>query len=88
MLDTAGRLAIQRRADGPKLPACVQTWLKPVRDPAGCRCHDRSGRRDHVAKEFDEKVGITGIMMTRIDGDARGGAAMSMKRVLPASRSN
>ncbi|CAG0907305.1 unnamed protein product [Cyprideis torosa] len=35
----------------------------------------------NVAKEFDDKVGITGIMMTRIDGDARGGAAMSMKAV-------
>ena len=32
-----------------------------------------------VAREFKEKVGITGIVLTRVDGDARGGAALSMK---------
>jgi signal recognition particle subunit SRP54 len=35
----------------------------------------------NVAKAFDEKVGITGIVLTRIDGDARGGAALSMRAV-------
>jgi signal recognition particle subunit SRP54 len=35
----------------------------------------------NTAKAFDEKVGLTGIMLTRVDGDARGGAAMSMKAV-------
>ena len=34
-----------------------------------------------VAKEFNEKVGITGIILTRIDGSARAGAALSMKMV-------
>ncbi len=34
-----------------------------------------------VAKEFKEKVGITGIVLTRIDGSARAGAALSMKMV-------
>ena len=34
-----------------------------------------------IAKEFDEKVGITGIVLTRVDGDARGGAALSMRAV-------
>ena len=34
-----------------------------------------------VAKEFNEKVGITGIVLTRIDGSARAGAALSMKMV-------
>lgn len=32
-----------------------------------------------VAESFDKKVGITGIVLTKLDGDARGGAALSMK---------
>jgi signal recognition particle subunit SRP54 len=35
----------------------------------------------NMAKEFDEKVGVTGIVLTRVDGDARGGAALSMRAV-------
>ena len=35
----------------------------------------------NVAKEFNEKVGITGIVLTRIDGSSRAGAALSMKMV-------
>jgi signal recognition particle subunit SRP54 len=34
-----------------------------------------------VAKHFDEAVGITGIVLTKLDGDARGGAALSMRSV-------
>ena len=34
-----------------------------------------------IAKEFHEKIGITGIILTRVDGDGRGGAALSMKQV-------
>lgn len=34
-----------------------------------------------VAREFNEKVGVTGIVLTRIDGSARAGAALSMKMV-------
>ncbi len=35
----------------------------------------------NVAKEFDAVVNLSGIILTRIDGDARGGAALSMKHV-------
>jgi len=35
----------------------------------------------NIAKNFEEKIGITGIVLTRIDGDARGGAALSMRSV-------
>lgn len=35
----------------------------------------------NVAGEFLDQVGITGIVLTRVDGDARGGAALSMKAV-------
>ncbi|GGD38039.1 signal recognition particle protein [Sinisalibacter lacisalsi] len=34
-----------------------------------------------VAQEFDAKVGITGVVLTRMDGDGRGGAAFSMRAV-------
>ena len=35
----------------------------------------------NIATEFDANIGITGIILTRIDGDSRGGAALSMKYV-------
>jgi len=35
----------------------------------------------NVAKEFDNNVGISGVVLTRMDGDGRGGAALSMKAV-------
>ena len=35
----------------------------------------------NVAKEFDAAVSLSGIILTRVDGDARGGAALSMKHV-------
>lgn len=35
----------------------------------------------NVARAFDERLGITGIVLTRVDGDGRGGAALSMRAV-------
>jgi signal recognition particle subunit SRP54 len=35
----------------------------------------------NLAKNFDERVGLTGIVLTRMDGDGRGGAALSMRYV-------
>jgi signal recognition particle subunit SRP54 len=35
----------------------------------------------NLARSFDERVGLTGIVLTRIDGDGRGGAALSMRAV-------
>ncbi len=35
----------------------------------------------NVAKEFDEKVGLDGVILTKVDGDSRGGAALSVKAV-------
>ncbi len=34
-----------------------------------------------VAKEFDGKIGVTGVVLTRLDGDGRGGAALSMRAI-------
>src|ERR1700761_9352597 len=35
----------------------------------------------NLAKSFDQRVGLTGIVLTRVDGDGRGGAALSMRAV-------
>ena len=35
----------------------------------------------NLAKSFDDRVGITGLVLTRVDGDGRGGAALSMRAV-------
>ena len=35
----------------------------------------------NLARSFNERVGITGIVLTRVDGDGRGGAALSMRAV-------
>src|SRR5262249_52611051 len=34
-----------------------------------------------TARAFDERLGLTGIVLTRVDGDGRGGAALSMRAV-------
>jgi signal recognition particle subunit SRP54 len=78
MLDTAGRLSIDK-----ELMDEVAAISKLAKPSETLLVVDAMTGQDavNVAKEFDEKVGITGIMMTRIDGDARGGAAMSMKAI-------
>ncbi len=35
----------------------------------------------NVARSFNERVGVTGIVLTRVDGDGRGGAALSMRAI-------
>jgi signal recognition particle subunit SRP54 len=35
----------------------------------------------NLAREFNQKIGVTGMVLTRVDGDARGGAALSMRAV-------
>lgn len=78
MLDTAGRLSIDQ-----ELMSEVAEISKISKPAETLLVVDAMTGQDavNVAKEFDEKVGITGIMMTRIDGDARGGAAMSMRGI-------
>jgi signal recognition particle subunit SRP54 len=38
----------------------------------------------NVAKQFQERIGLSGIVLTRIDGDGRGGAALSMRAITGA----
>ncbi len=78
IFDTAGRQEIDERlvAELKRLHEFVQpqeTLL--VADAA-------TGQQAvSVAKHFNEAVGITGIILTKLDGDARGGAALSMRAV-------
>lgn len=78
MLDTAGRLAIDEELMNEV--AAVSKLANPVEK---LLVADAMTGQDAVtiAQSFDEKVGITGIVLTRIDGDARGGAALSMRAV-------
>ncbi len=75
ILDTAGRLAIDEELMDEV--AAVKKLAKPTET---LLVADAMTGQDAVntAKAFDDKMGITGIMLTRVDGDARGGAAMSM----------
>ena len=78
LLDTAGRLAIDE-----ELMAEVAAVRDAVKPRESILVADAMTGQDavNVAKAFQEKVGITGIALTRVDGDARGGAALSMKAV-------
>ncbi|GBD44263.1 Signal recognition particle protein [bacterium HR40] len=77
-LDTAGRLHVDEE---------LMAELVAVRDLARpaeiLLVADALTGQDavNVARTFDERVGITGIVLTRLDGDARGGAALSMRAV-------
>ena len=78
MLDTAGRLAIDE-----ELMAEVAAVRDAVNPHESLLVADAMTGQDAVtiAKSFKEKVGVTGIVLTRIDGDARGGAALSMRAI-------
>ena len=78
MLDTAGRLQIdqvlmQEVADVAAIVTPRETLLV-VDGLTGQVAVE-------VAQEFDAKIGISGVVLTRMDGDGRGGAALSMRAV-------
>ncbi|MGB0086034.1 MAG: signal recognition particle protein [Rhodomicrobiaceae bacterium] len=78
MLDTAGRLHIDE---------ALMAETEEIRDTA--RPHETLLVADaltgqdavNLARTFDERIGVSGIVLTRIDGDGRGGAALSMRAV-------
>jgi signal recognition particle subunit SRP54 len=78
ILDTAGRLHID---------AALMTELEAIRERV--RPHETLLVADaltgqdavNLARTFHERVGLSGIVLTRIDGDGRGGAALSMRAV-------
>ncbi|AUR05218.1 signal recognition particle subunit FFH/SRP54 (srp54) [Phaeobacter inhibens] len=78
MLDTAGRLQIDE---------VLMQEVEDVRDVVSPRetllvVDGLTGQvAVEVAEEFDAKIGISGVVLTRMDGDGRGGAALSMRAV-------
>lgn len=78
ILDTAGRLSIDDELMAEA--AAVRDAVKPHES---LLVVDAMTGQDAVntAQQFEQKIGITGIVLTRIDGDARGGAALSMRAV-------
>ncbi|MGE3332578.1 MAG: signal recognition particle protein [Rhodospirillaceae bacterium] len=78
IFDTAGRLTIDEIMMAEV--AAVRDVVKPHET---LLVTDAMIGQDAVttAQSFNEKVGITGIVLTRVDGDARGGAALSMRAI-------
>jgi signal recognition particle subunit SRP54 len=78
VLDTAGRLAIDQ-----ELMSEVAEIRNVVAPAETLLVADAMGGQDavNIASEFNTKIGITGIVLTRVDGDSRGGAALSMRSV-------
>jgi signal recognition particle subunit SRP54 len=76
ILDTAGRLAIDDD---------LMSELEEIRDATSpvetLLVLDAMTGQDAVRSggEFNDRIGITGIVLTKMDGDARGGAALSMR---------
>lgn len=78
MIDTAGRLHIDE-ALMDELRA-IKTEMKPIET---LFVADAMTGQDAVksATEFHNQIGISGVILTKMDGDARGGAALSIKEV-------
>ena len=78
ILDTAGRLHIDE-----EMMAELQEIKENVDVHQTLLVVDAMTGQDavNVAKDFDEKVGIDGVILSKMDGDSRGGAALSIKAV-------
>ena len=78
ILDTAGRLHIDK-----DMMAELQEIKETVTVHQTILVIDAMTGQDavNVAKEFNEKAGIDGVIVTKLDGDTRGGAALSVKAV-------
>lgn len=78
LVDTAGRLQVDDE---------LMAELARVRDAVGpvellLVADSMTGQKAvDIAKAFDEKIGLTGVVLTKFDSDARGGAALSLKTV-------
>ncbi|MBO5209500.1 MAG: signal recognition particle protein [Lachnospiraceae bacterium] len=78
ILDTAGRLHIDE-----EMMAELQEIKANVEVHQTLLVVDAMTGQDavNVAKDFDDKVGIDGVILSKMDGDSRGGAALSIKAV-------
>ncbi len=78
IIDTAGRLHLDEEMM--KEIKKISDIAKPVETLFVADAMTGQGA-DNIAKEFHEKVGISGVILTKFDSDARGGAAISLKSV-------
>jgi signal recognition particle subunit SRP54 len=78
ILDTAGRLHVDE-----ELMAELQEIKQRTSPSDILLIADAMAGQDavKVAEEFHEQIGITGLILTKLDGDARGGAALSVREV-------
>ncbi len=78
IIDTAGRLHIDE-----ELMEEIQNIHQAVNPDEVLLVLDSMTGQDavNVASDFDERLGITGVILTKLDGDARGGAALSIRAV-------
>ena len=78
MLDTAGRTTLDEAMMGEATEV-----RRAVNPHEVLLVADALTGQDAVnlARSFDERVGLTGIVLTRVDGDGRGGAALSMRAI-------
>lgn len=78
LIDTAGRLHIDEN-----LMDELKQIKEKVRPDEIILVVDAMTGQDavNVAKSFDEQLGITGVILTKLDGDTRGGAALSIRAV-------
>ncbi|TFU17628.1 signal recognition particle protein [Thermus tengchongensis] len=78
LVDTAGRLQI----DEPLMAELARLKEAMNPDEVLLVLDAMTGQEAlSVAKAFDERVGVTGLILTKLDGDARGGAALSARHV-------
>ena len=78
LVDTAGRLQIDETLMG------ELEEIKRISSPAEILlvADSMTGQEAvNIARGFNERLGITGLVLTKVDGDARGGAALSMRAV-------
>lgn len=78
LLDTAGRLHIDE-----EMMRELQEIKENIEVHQTLLVVDAMTGQDavNVAKEFDEKIGVDGVILSKMDGDTRGGAALSVKAV-------
>ena len=78
IVDTAGRLQI----DEPLMQELVRIRdaMSPVESLLVADAMTGQAAVD-IAKAFDEKIGVTGVILTKFDSDTRGGAALSLKSI-------
>lgn len=81
LVDTAGRLHVDE-----DMMAELEEIKKVINPSETLFVADTMTGQDavNVAKAFNERIGMTGVILTKLDGDTRGGAALSIKKVTGA----